>query len=97
MSNQPWDRLYTTRKWRNLRARHLAKNRLCVMCMEKGRPTLATICDHIEPHKVTVQAAPRRDQAEPREGWRRATAQGNHRPRRLARMTGGESENRGTV
>ena len=51
MSNQPWDRLYTTRKWRNLRARHLAKNRLCVMCMEKGRPTLATICDHIEPHK----------------------------------------------
>lgn len=49
MSNQPWDPLYSSHRWRKLRARHLAANRLCVMCLP--RPTVAKVVDHVKPHK----------------------------------------------
>lgn len=51
MTKPPWDRLYTTRRWRKLRARQLAKHPLCRMCEAEGRVTVATICDHVEPHR----------------------------------------------
>jgi 5-methylcytosine-specific restriction enzyme A len=50
MTKQP-DRLYTHRRWRNLRARHLAKHPLCVMCEAGQRTTIATVVDHIVPHQ----------------------------------------------
>lgn len=46
-----YSHLYTTRKWRAFRADFLRRNPLCVMCQEQGRITVATIVDHIRPHK----------------------------------------------
>lgn len=45
------DKLYTHRRWRNLRARHLAKHPLCIMCLAENRTTVATIVDHTIPHR----------------------------------------------
>lgn len=45
------DKLYTQRRWRKLRARQLAREPLCRMCLVDGRVTAATICDHVEPHR----------------------------------------------
>lgn len=38
-------------KWQKARAGYLRKHPLCVMCTEAGRTTLATVVDHIVPHK----------------------------------------------
>lgn len=43
--------IYAHRRWRNLRQAHLEKEPLCRMCHAKGRVRLATIVDHIDPHK----------------------------------------------
>lgn len=45
------DKLYTHRRWRNLRDRHLSKHPLCVMCEAEGRTTQAKIVDHRIPHR----------------------------------------------
>lgn len=45
------DKLYTQRRWRKLRARHLDQNQLCVMCKAEGRVTEAKVVDHIVPHR----------------------------------------------
>lgn len=42
---------YTHSRWRSLRARQLAAHPLCVFCEKHGRVELATVCDHITPHK----------------------------------------------
>lgn len=39
---------YKTQRWRRLRAIQLAREPLCAMC---PRPTPATVCDHVEPHR----------------------------------------------
>lgn len=46
-----WSHLYNDVQWRKLRARQLRDEPLCRMCKARGQITLATICDHIEPHK----------------------------------------------
>ena len=38
-------------RWRAARKQYLALNPLCVMCLEIGRPRVATIVDHVLPHK----------------------------------------------
>jgi len=38
-------------RWRRARKMHLAENPLCVKCKEKGRIVVATVVDHIIPHK----------------------------------------------
>ncbi len=44
-------RLYNTRRWKRRRAAFLALNPLCRFCEATSRVTLATIVDHIRPHK----------------------------------------------
>ena len=44
-------RLYNRQRWRRRRRAFLQTNSLCRMCQEIGRTTLATIVDHITPHK----------------------------------------------
>lgn len=39
------------RRWQKIRAAHLRANPLCVECLANGRSELATIVDHIEPHR----------------------------------------------
>lgn len=42
---------YTHSRWRTLRKSVLARNPCCVFCAKQGKITLATICDHVIPHK----------------------------------------------
>lgn len=49
-ANRPWRHLYG-RKWDKARLRFLDKNPLCVRCLAKGLTVVATIVDHIVPHK----------------------------------------------
>lgn len=47
-------RLYNSARWKQLRLRHLAKEPLCRMCKMQGIVTIATICDHIRPHRGII-------------------------------------------
>lgn len=40
---------YGSARWKAIREYHLANNQLCVMCLPAV--TIATVCDHIEPHR----------------------------------------------
>ncbi|MFC0633280.1 hypothetical protein ACFFGE_05225 [Brevundimonas balnearis] len=42
-------RLYKTARWRRVRETQLSANPLCAMCLEDGRVTPATVCDHVDP------------------------------------------------
>ena len=44
-------RLYDTRRWKRARRLFLAAHPLCVMCTAAGRTSLATVTDHVVPHK----------------------------------------------
>jgi 5-methylcytosine-specific restriction endonuclease McrA len=44
------DSLYG-RRWRKVRAAHLRNNPLCAYCARQGLTTLATVVDHIKPHR----------------------------------------------
>lgn len=46
--SHPW---YNTARWRRRRAHQLLVEPLCRMCAEQGRATVATVADHVEPHK----------------------------------------------
>ena len=43
--------LYTTPRWRKLRKAQLMKQPMCEMCDAVGRVEIATIVDHVEPHR----------------------------------------------
>jgi len=43
--------LYSHRRWRTLRAQQLEREPLCRMCSAQDRTTVATVCDHVEPHR----------------------------------------------
>lgn len=49
MSRHSW--MYNNNEWRRLRRRQLSDHPLCAFCQAKGRTTLATVADHIEPHR----------------------------------------------
>ena len=44
-------RLYDLRAWRRASRAYLAAHPLCAMCTAAGRTSLATVTDHIVPHK----------------------------------------------
>jgi 5-methylcytosine-specific restriction enzyme A len=46
----PLDQLYSSARWRRLRAYQLGAHPLCAFCLAKGLVVPATICDHVEPH-----------------------------------------------
>lgn len=46
----PTSKLYNER-WRRARRSFLASHALCVMCHKEGVATLATVVDHITPHR----------------------------------------------
>ena len=52
---QPWRGWYNLARWRNpvwgARARRLAASPLCVFCLQRGVTRLATVVDHIIPHR----------------------------------------------
>ena len=43
--------LYSTVRWKHLRARQLALEPLCRYCRDLGILTAASVADHIEPHR----------------------------------------------
>lgn len=46
--------LYGTARWQSLRARQLAEEPLCRLCLAAGRVSAAVVCDHVEPHRGDV-------------------------------------------
>jgi len=38
-------------KWQRASREYLAKHPLCVMCLDEGRARMATVVDHIRPHR----------------------------------------------
>jgi len=46
-----WQRLYGTAQWRRLRERQLSIEPLCRFCIEREDVVVATVADHIQPHK----------------------------------------------
>lgn len=45
----PLERLYWTARWKRIRRDQLAREPYCAMC--KPILTLATVCDHVTPHR----------------------------------------------
>lgn len=48
-----YHRWYKTARWQRLRRHQLDEHKLCAMCLP--RVTIATVCDHVEPHKGDEQ------------------------------------------
>lgn len=49
-------RLYRTTRWLRIRAAQLAAHPLCRTCLEHGRTTAATVCNHMDKEaKATVE------------------------------------------
>jgi 5-methylcytosine-specific restriction protein A len=46
-----WRKWYTHARWSRLRRGFLARNGLCVYCEREGRIKVATIVDHVIPHR----------------------------------------------
>ena len=44
-------KFYKTSKWSSLRRAQLRKEPLCAYCLRQGSLTLATVADHIVPHR----------------------------------------------
>lgn len=44
-------KLYKTKEWFRLRYNQLKKQPCCAYCEQQGAVTLATVADHIKPHK----------------------------------------------
>ncbi|HKM39927.1 MAG TPA: HNH endonuclease [bacterium] len=48
-------RLYKTARWQKLRKRVLSVQPLCAECGRQGRIAMATVADHIIPHKGNLE------------------------------------------
>lgn len=42
---------YASKAWQHRRARQLASEPLCAMCLAEGLAVAATVADHVEPHR----------------------------------------------
>lgn len=51
MSKSEFSNWYADRRWRAKRDALLAREPLCRFCIARGRYTVATVADHIEPHR----------------------------------------------
>jgi 5-methylcytosine-specific restriction protein A len=49
-ANRKTRRLYSLKRWADIRDDQLRRERFCRMCRARGELTLATTCDHVEPH-----------------------------------------------
>ena len=48
----PYGHLYGSARWKKIRADQLRQHPLCAYCQrDHDRVTIATVCDHITPHK----------------------------------------------
>jgi 5-methylcytosine-specific restriction endonuclease McrA len=55
-NREPWHDWYSSRRWQR-RARYQRRlNPLCALCLKRGRKTLATVTDHVVPHKGDPRA-----------------------------------------
>ena len=52
MTDRRHTHLYNNRRWRRLREQQLQMFPFCEFC---GPPTVATVCDHVEPHRGNVE------------------------------------------
>jgi 5-methylcytosine-specific restriction enzyme A len=52
---EAYRRWYGTARWKATRARQLKEKPLCAYCIDIGRITVATICDHVERHNGDEQ------------------------------------------
>lgn len=50
-SARPWRALYSTAKWKRLREQQLTNEPLCRFCLDREDIVVATVVDHIQPHK----------------------------------------------
>lgn len=55
-STNPLAHLYRTSAWKRLRRLQLRTEPTCRYCEQVGRLTVATVCDHIEPHRGDLDA-----------------------------------------
>jgi 5-methylcytosine-specific restriction protein A len=53
-ATQKLDHLYDSARWKRVRKHQLQSYPLCKFCMEHGRVTVATICNHVEPHRGDI-------------------------------------------
>lgn len=47
----PWRHWYGRKVWRMIRQQQLAMEPLCTMCADDDIETMATVCDHVVPHR----------------------------------------------
>jgi 5-methylcytosine-specific restriction protein A len=50
-SEQPWHHFYGTAFWQRRRKLQLQEHPLCKLCEARGVVTVATVADHVEPHR----------------------------------------------
>ena len=48
---QPWRRWYWTQRWRAKARAQLRAQPCCAECAKRGMVTVATVCDHVIPHR----------------------------------------------
>ncbi len=48
-------RMYHTLAWRQRRARQLAREPWCAMCLAQGKQMRASVADHVVPHRGDAQ------------------------------------------
>jgi 5-methylcytosine-specific restriction endonuclease McrA len=51
MTEVAWARFYKTARWQRLRKLQLTQHPLCEFCLGRGIVTVATVVDHVVPHK----------------------------------------------
>jgi len=51
MSRQPWDQWYTHSAWRRRRRLQLLREPFCCYCLAQGRNVVASVVDHVTPHR----------------------------------------------
>lgn len=47
----PWRGWYGTARWQGIREAQLSSQPLCSLCLEAEVVEVATVCDHLEPHR----------------------------------------------
>jgi 5-methylcytosine-specific restriction protein A len=48
---RPWRRWYGLAIWKSIRTHQLAEHPLCARCLDDGRVVLATVVNHVDPHR----------------------------------------------